>query len=102
MPGRGEVWMVDFGMVGKVRPALALNVEPDDEGRVLTTWVSHTTTVRGSKFEAVFPIRFLREGGFNAQSIPTLPSRATVRYLGALTQEQLAQVEEKLRLWLGL
>ena len=75
MPTRGEVWTVDFGMVGKIRPALALNVEPDDKGRVVSTWVGHTTKLRGSKFESVFPVRFLREGGFNAQSITTLPSR---------------------------
>jgi hypothetical protein len=32
MPGvnRGEVWMIDFGMTAKVRPALLLTGEPAD------------------------------------------------------------------------
>lgn len=94
--------MVDFGMVGKVRPALVLSVAPDDEGRVVTTWISHTTALRGSRFEVIIPVRFLREGGFNAQSVTTLPSRSAERYLGELTQSQLAEVEEKVRMWLGL
>jgi len=33
MPGRGEVWMVDLGMIQKVRPALVLNRAFEDEDR---------------------------------------------------------------------
>jgi len=33
MPGvsKGEIWLVDFGMVAKVRPALLLTGEPADD-----------------------------------------------------------------------
>ena len=56
--------------------------------------------LRASAAELDFGAR--GEGGFNAQSITTLPTREVGRFLGLLTQTQLAQVEEKVRLWLGL
>jgi mRNA-degrading endonuclease toxin of MazEF toxin-antitoxin module len=39
MPGvsKGEVWLVDFGMVAKVRPALLLTGEPADDELDLVT-----------------------------------------------------------------
>ena len=27
-PGRGEVWLVDLGMIAKVRPALVISLSP--------------------------------------------------------------------------
>ena len=51
-PIRNEVWLVDLGMVAKVRPCLVLSI-PADEGtdRVLTAVVPHTTSTRQSRFE---------------------------------------------------
>ena len=46
-PGRGEVWLVDLGLVAKIRPCLVLSVPatgPND--RVLVTLVAHTTSPR--------------------------------------------------------
>ena len=44
-PLRGEVWLVDLGMVAKIRPCLVFCVPaagPND--RVLVTVVAHTTS----------------------------------------------------------
>lgn len=36
-PRRGEVWLVDLGMVAKVRPALVISVPAADTDRALVT-----------------------------------------------------------------
>jgi mRNA-degrading endonuclease toxin of MazEF toxin-antitoxin module len=47
----GEVWMMDFGMAAKVRPALILTGEPADEELDLVTVLLHTTALRGNRWE---------------------------------------------------
>jgi mRNA interferase MazF len=61
-PKRGEVWLVDLGMAAKVRPALVLSIPANDEDRALATLVPHTTSVRGSRFEAAVSAAFLKAG----------------------------------------
>ena len=68
-PQRGEVRFVDLGLAVKVRPALVLSVPVEDTDRALVTLVPHTTSLRGSRFEVPRPVRFLRPGGFDAQSL---------------------------------
>src|SRR2546430_10817615 len=53
-PRRGEVWLFDCGMVAKVRPVLVLSVPFTDTDRALAIVVFHTTTLRGSQFEAKY------------------------------------------------
>jgi mRNA interferase MazF len=52
MPGvsKGEVWLVDFGMVAKARPALLLTGEPADDELDLVTVLLHTTALRGNRW----------------------------------------------------
>lgn len=47
-PARGEVWLFDLGMEGKVRPALVVSIAYGDLDRTLVTIVPHTTSLRGS------------------------------------------------------
>lgn len=101
-PPRGEVWLVDLGMAAKVRPCLVLSVPAQDSDRAIVTLVPHTTSVRGSRFEAGIPVRFLRPGAFDAQGIVTVPLVRLVRRLGALSIEQIEKVEAAVRTWLGM
>jgi mRNA interferase MazF len=101
-PNRGEVWLVDLGYAAKVRPCLVLSIPANDEDRALATLVPHTTSLRGSRFEIELNIRFLREGGFDAQNLVTIPYAKLIRNLGRLTDAQLNEIEEKIRFWLGL
>ena len=101
-PNRGEVWLVDLGYAAKVRPCLVLSIPATDEDRALATLVPHTTSLRGSRFEVGLKIRFLREGGFDAQNLVTIPHAKLIRNLGRLNDAQLNEVEEKIRFWLGL
>ena len=99
---RGEVWLVDLGLIAKVRPALIFSVRPGDTDRELVSVVPHTTSVRGSRFEVPIPVRFLRDGAFDAQGIVTIPTVRLVRRLGRLDAAQIQLVEAGVANWLGL
>ena len=102
-PNRGEVWLVDLGMVAKTRPCLVLSIPADDANdRVLVTLIPHTTSLRGSRFEVRAPTRFLKPGAFDAQNLVTIPQAKLIRRLGTLTVAQLEPVIAALCEWLGL
>ena len=101
-PLRGEVWLVDLGMIAKVRPCLVLSMPVGPEDRVLVTLVAHTTSTRGSRLEVPVPVRFLRTGAFAARNLVTVPQAILIRKLGTLSSDQFALVEEAVRRWLGL
>lgn len=100
-PNRGEVWIVDLGLVAKVRPCLVLSVPALEQDRSLATVVAHTTSPRGSRFEVAVPVPFLRTGVFDAQNLVTIPHAKLIRKLGVLSAEQLSKVEAAVRSWLG-
>jgi len=102
-PLRGEVWLVDLGMVAKIRPCLIFSIPatgPND--RVLATVVAHTTSARGSDFEVEVPVRFLKPGVFDAQNLVSIPHSKLVRRLGSLAPDQMESVSAVVRKWLGL
>jgi mRNA interferase MazF len=100
---RGEAWIVDLGMVAKIRPCLVLSIPSDDENdRVLTTLIPHTTSTRQSRFEITIRTPFLKEGAFDTQNIITIPSVKLVRRLGSLNVAQLSEIEQSVKYWLGL
>src|SRR4051812_37654401 len=101
-PSRGEVWLVDLGMVAKVRPCLALSASVDPQDRALATLVAHTTSARGTRFEVVVQVRFLQVGVFDAQNLVTVPHARLIRRLGDLPPDQFALVEDAVRRWQGL
>ena len=99
---RGEVWLVDLGLVAKVRPCLVVSVLAGDTDRALATVLAHTTSPRGSRFEVALRLFYLCSGVLDAQNLVTIPHAKLVRRLGRLSEEELRQVEEALRRWLGL
>jgi mRNA interferase MazF len=101
-PNRGEVWLVDLGYVAKTRPCLVLSIPADDADRALATLIPHTTSVRGSRFEVVIKVRYLKVGAFDAQNLVTIPHAKLIRKLGTLQPNELASVENAVRLWLSL
>ena len=101
-PDRGEVWLVDLGYTGKVRPCVVLSIPALDQDRALVTLIPHTTSPRGSRFEVEILKQFLKEGVFDAQNLVTIPHGKMVRKLGALSSAELTKIEETVRLWLDL
>jgi mRNA interferase MazF len=89
-------------MVQKVRPALILSRPYRDADRALISVIPHTTTLRGSDLEITVNVAFLQPGAFLVQNPITIPSVKAERFLGRLTAQQLAMVEDGVRDWLGL
>jgi len=86
-PVRSEVWLIDFGIAAKVRPALVVSKPYGDEDRALIAVVPHTTSIRGSKYEIqVKDYAFLkRKGAFLLQGFVTVPPPYFVKKLGMLS-----------------
>jgi mRNA interferase MazF len=102
-PRRGDVWLVDLGMVVKIRPCLVVSIPANDENdRVLTTLIPHTTSTRGSRFEIAIASRFLKTGAFDVQNVITIPTIKMIRMLGKLTPDEVLEIEAGLKAWLGL
>ena len=102
IPQRGEVWMVDLGLAQKTRPALILSEPYSDKDRALITVISHTTKLRGSKFELPVSAPFLKPGAFVVQSVTTIPAKLALRRLGRLSNDYLRMIEDGVRRWLRL
>lgn len=95
------LWIL--GMAAKIRPCLVLSIPAnDDNNRVLTTLVPHTTSTRGSRFEIVIASRFLKTGAFDVQNVITIPTVKMIRMLGQLTTDEMLRIETGLKVWLGL
>src|SRR5215510_14689978 len=88
----GEVWMIDFGMAAKVRPALLLTGEPAADELDLVTLILHTTALRGNRWELNIPKPFLKSGAFHLQQIQTVSTVKLERRLGTLTEEEMKRV----------
>ena len=99
---RGDVRLADLGYVGKIRPCLIVSVPTQEQERVLSALVPHTTSVRGTRFEVVIDKPFLKPGAFDAQGIITLPTVKLGRKLGQLTSEEMKLVDAAVQVWLGL
>ena len=92
----GEVWLVDFGMAAKVRPALLLTSTPADDELDLVTVLLHTTALRGNRWELNIPKSFLKPGAFHRQQVQTISTVKLERRLGMLTGEEMRQIRDAL------
>lgn len=97
-----EVWMIDLGMVAKVRPCLLLTDYPDDDELALVTVLPHTTALRGNRWELSIPKPFLKPGTFHLQQIQSVSVARLERRLGVLSDDEWAKVKQYLTDYLGL
>jgi len=93
---RGEVWMIDFGLAAKVRPALLLTGDPATDELDLVTVLLHTTALRGNRWELSIPKPFLRSGAFHLQQVQTVSTAKLERRLGVLNETEMNLVLDKL------
>jgi mRNA interferase MazF len=101
-PKRGEVWLVDFGYVGKRRPCVVLSVALQDEDNVLAAVVPRTTHKKGTRFEASTANELFRHPGvFDAQMLQGISCSKFEFQIGALAEAQLEEVEAVVKRWLG-
>jgi mRNA interferase MazF len=93
---RGEIWLIDFGLAAKTRPALLLTSEPNDDELDLVTVLLHTTALRGNRWELSVAKPFLKSGAFPLQQIQTVSTVKLERRLGVLTDAEMNQVLDAL------
>jgi mRNA interferase MazF len=98
----GDVWIVDFGMAAKVRPALALIGSPADDELEIVTLLLHTTALRGNRWELSIPKPFLKPGAFHLQQVQTVSTVKLERRIGSLSPEEMALVRRALATRLNL
>jgi mRNA interferase MazF len=89
---RGDVWLVDFGMAAKIRPALLLTDEAGVEELDLVTVLLHTTALRGNVWELPISKPFLKQGAFHIQQVQTISPVKLERRLGKLTEAEMVIV----------
>ncbi len=94
---KGEVWMIDFGLAAKVRPALLLTGDPAEDELDLVTVLLHTTALRGNRWELNIPKPFLKPGAFHLQQIQTVSAVNLERKPGALTNEEMLRITRALK-----
>src|SRR5881397_3658480 len=76
---RGEIWLVDLGYLGKVRPALVVSVPFLDHERTLRIIVPRTTELIGTRFEVKIAHPALKEGAFDVQQTAAVQAAKFVR-----------------------
>lgn len=98
----GEVGLVDFGLAGKVRPALLLTGNPADDELDLVLALLHTTALRGNRWELSISKPFLKPGAFHFQQIQSIPTVRLERQLGELTSAEMDKILDLLAERLGI
>ena len=104
VPQRGEVWFVDFGLVGKPRYALVLAAQTDARLAVASV-VLITTRFENTRYEVTLPrIAWLREQSYiNVQSIQPVKFTEFLRKApGKFDAPVTTEVEAALKRWLKL
>ncbi|PAW80530.1 MAG: hypothetical protein B9S27_05965 [Opitutia bacterium Tous-C8FEB] len=102
MAKASEVWMIDLGMVAKVRPCLLLTDYPADDELALITVLPHTTALRGNRWELAIPKPFLKPGAFHLQQVQSVSVSRLERRLGLLTTEEWNTVQNRLTDYLSI
>lgn len=102
MAKAGEVWVIDLGMVAKVRPCILLTDYPADDELALITVLPHTTALRGNRWELAIPKSFLKPGAFHMQQVQSVSLSRLERRLGVLSAEEWTAVQNRLADYLRL
>ena len=95
----GEIYMIDLGIAGKVRPGVVLSREDASPPRDLVLIAPLTTDYEGSEYEVpVGKPKFLRqESWVNLQGVQSMRPAILLRYLGRLDSTAMARIREGLR-----
>ncbi len=99
---RSEVWQVDLGLAAKARPAVIFSIPFLDNERAVYAVVPHTTALRGGRFEIVVNVPWLEPGAFDVQGLRNIPGSVFIRRLSMLSQLQMEQIAQAIKLWLGI
>jgi mRNA-degrading endonuclease toxin of MazEF toxin-antitoxin module len=95
----GEVYKVDLGYGGKVRPMVVVSREDEDVPRALAVCAPITTAYRKSPYEVdIGKLRFLRLPSYvNVQGIQAIQHHELSGPLGRLDEERMESIREALK-----
>ena len=99
IPKPGEVYLVDLGMAGKVRPVIVVTREDPDAPRALSVTVPLTTENRGSKYEVQMPrVPWLRHQSFaNVQALAAYEHHELLERRGRFDPAVLDKIKAAIR-----
>ena len=103
-PSPGEVYLVDMGYEGKVRPVVIVSREDPDAPRAICIVVPLTTQNRGSRYEVPMPkVPWLKHSSFaNTQALATYQHHELLERRGRFEASALAAVKAAIRWALDL
>ena len=99
---RGEIWLIDLGLVQKARPCLILSVDFLEHEGAVVTYIPRTTRIRQTRFEVLHRAHGFEPGAFDAQGIGGVPEIKLERRLGSVDSSVLQEIEAALKRWLAL
>jgi len=104
-PKPGEIYLIDLGMAGKVRPAVALSREDPNSPRAICIFAPITSECRGSLYEvSIGKPKLLREpeSWVNVQALFSIGHERIGRFLGSINSDQLGAIKQALGFALDL
>lgn len=104
-PKPGEIYLIDLGMAGKVRPAVVISREDPNSPRAICTFAPITSEHRDSKYEvSIGKPKLLREpeSWVNVQALFSVGHEKIGRFLGRVTSDQLVAIKQALGFALDL
>jgi mRNA interferase MazF len=98
-PKLGDVFIVDLGFGGKVRPVVVVSREDPDAPRALSVVVPLTSQFRGSRYEVKMPrVPWLNLQSFaNVQAIGSVEHHELTNRRGRFEASVLKQIRESIR-----
>ena len=103
-PKVGEVYMLDLGFQGKVRPVVIMSREDAQSPRALSVFVPLTTENRGSRYEVQMPrVPWLKLQSFaNCQAIGAAGHHELTDRRGRFDAGAVQKIKEAIRWTLDL
>ena len=101
---RGDVVVVDLGMVAKVRPCVVVSIGQPDRQRNMSVVVPMSTEIRGCECEIPFPkpAWLWQESVVNALGIAGVDNAKIQRRISAFPADKMAAIDSVLKRLLGL
>jgi mRNA interferase MazF len=90
----GEMYIVDLGISGKLRPMVVVSREDFDPPRALTICAPVTTAYRASKYEVdIGKPRFMRMHSYvNVQGLQAIQNHELGKRIGMLDDKAIAKI----------
>ena len=103
-PQAGEVWIADFGIIGKIRPVLVLYYPTPEDSRMLVIVAPLTSQIRGCNGEIdITHIKWLpKPSAINIQRLASVDKNCLSRKLGILPTTDSNNVKSEIKKLLNL